>query len=76
MTRLTKPVRRECARTTDRGREIVLSLLPGDLLTFRRKGARTTYTLTIEAAYHLAAKCYARAEEAAKKAKRKARMGK
>ena len=56
MTRLTKPVRRECARTTDRGREIVLSLLPGDLLTFRRKGARTTYTLTIEAAYHLAAK--------------------
>ena len=75
MTTLTKRVSRLCPRTTDRGREIVLTLLPGDLLTFRRKGTRTAYVVTIEAAYHLAAKCYAKAAQAEKLAARKARRG-
>jgi hypothetical protein len=70
MTKLTKPITRECPRTTDRGREIILSLLPGDLLTFRPKGRRITFTLSIRAAYDLSAKLYARDVAMEKKAKR------
>jgi hypothetical protein len=73
MTTLTKPVRRECARTSDRGRNLILELSPGDVIRLRRKGTRTVYVVSIGAVWSLAAKLYARDVAMEKKAKRHAR---
>lgn len=63
MTKLSRQVRRECCRTADRGRPIIVSLEPGDVLGFRAKGTRTTYRLPVHHCYLMAA---AAAAEAAK----------
>ena len=58
-TQLKKAVHRETETTVrDKGarRELVLSLLPGDLIGVRLKGTRTTYTIDSVAAYHFAVK--------------------
>lgn len=73
MTVLTKPVRRECPRTLERGRTIILELRPGDVLAFRAKGTRTTYTTTVAACFHLAARQYAAEQRKLKAEARKAR---
>ena len=73
MTRLTKPIRRETVRTAVQGREIIVILQPGDLIAFRQKGCRKTYTTTIGACFWLAAKADAVEQAKIKKAERKAR---
>jgi hypothetical protein len=55
MVKLKRRVVRECTRTFRRRRPVVVGLEPGDVLTFRVKGTRERYTLTIgEAMYHAA----------------------
>lgn len=53
MTILTKPVRR--LASVDGGRvDIAVTINPGGTLTFREKGSRREYTITIMSAYRLA----------------------
>jgi hypothetical protein len=60
MTSLTKPVSRLTTRLRDRGRPIVVTLEPGDTITFRAKGTRTLYRTSREAWYMLSARAAAR----------------
>ncbi len=53
MTDLTKPVRRR-GRIPYRGRRIVVSLEPGDMLGFRLERTRRTEYLTIAGCYERA----------------------
>jgi hypothetical protein len=55
MTELVHPVTRVCRRYADRGRPLVVSLLPGDLVAVRRKGERTRYLITVWEVYKRAA---------------------
>jgi len=73
VTTLTRVVKRECPRTMDRGRAIILELRPGDIISLRRKGTRTAYSTTIQAVYMLAARQYAAELRRIKAEARKAR---
>ena len=73
MTSLTRTVRRECCRTAEHARPVIVTLEPGDLIRFRLKGTRTTYTTTLLACYHLAARIYATEQAKQRVATRKAR---
>jgi hypothetical protein len=54
-TLLTKPVSRETLAVTDHpGRKIIVTLEPGDMISFRAKGKRTTYEVPLAACYNLA----------------------
>jgi hypothetical protein len=53
-TKLTKPVRRETLSISSRGRKLIASLEPGDLLTFREKGRRGIYEVSLGHAFNLA----------------------
>jgi len=75
MTPLTKPVRRVTLLRVDRSRQAVVSLEPGDLITIRLKGTRTTEVIPIGAVYDLAVKIRVRAEKAERLAKKKAKAG-
>lgn len=45
-TLLTKPVKRELLSSTDRkGRKMIVTLEPGDLLSFRPKGSKRTVSV-------------------------------
>lgn len=46
MTKLTKPITRELVYA-DRGRTILVTLEPPDLITYRFKGKRTRYTVSL-----------------------------
>ena len=78
MTKLTKEVRR-ITYALHRGREIVVAMRPPDLLTFRLKGTRKEYPLSVVGAFNLAAKveanhmmkCKAEARKARKAARAK-----
>ena len=70
MTTLTRPVRRETTRTTDGGRQIIVTLEPGDLIRFRLKGCRKTFATTLHACYYMAVKAEVQAARQAKKAAR------
>ncbi len=81
MITLTKPVRRLTRDTLDsfygckvRGRQLRVSLEPGDLLVMAPKGTRQVETLSLFDAYRFAITCRAnqtkREKEAARKAKR------
>lgn len=74
MTRLTKRVERETDARGWRGkRNLIVALVPGDLVEVREKGTRKRWSLPIEAIYDLAVK----AEVASKKrAKAEARKSK
>jgi len=54
-TALTKPVRRLCTRIKDGGRNIIVSLEPGDILTFRTVGFKSTYRIALEPLFNRAA---------------------
>lgn len=74
MTRLTKPVTRETdARGWRRKRNLIVSLLPGDLIELREKGTRKRWTITIEAVYDIAVKAEVAMAKRAKAEARKAR---
>ena len=54
-TLLTKSIHRECLAVTDMtGRKQIITLEPGDMLAFRSKGKRMTYSVPIAACYNLA----------------------
>lgn len=76
MTKLTKEVRR-VSYALHRGREIIVAMRPPDLLTFRLKGTRKSYPLSVIGAFNLACKVEAFAamkqKAEARKAKRTAR---
>lgn len=59
-----------------RPRQIVVSICPGDLLTFREAGTRTRFTLPIDACMKQAIRVKANADLIEKKKARKARRGK
>jgi hypothetical protein len=78
-TKLTKAVYRETdGKVPGRGREyrhLICGMGPGDILTFRLKGTRKSFSCTIEGAYHWACKLWAQQERARKLAERKAKRG-
>lgn len=71
MTNLTKTVRQETA-TLYRGRPLIIELHPG-YLTLREKGKRHAVTVEYRAALDLGYKILSRAEQAERKARRRAR---
>ncbi|MHC4121967.1 MAG: hypothetical protein ACYSSI_00205 [Planctomycetota bacterium] len=76
MTDLEKPVSRVsrgCIRECGKPREIVITLMPPNVLYFRAKGCRRKYALTAEACYMLAVKAHVADEKKLKKKARKKR---
>ena len=73
MTALTRVVSRVTLRpeSRDAGRQIVVGLMPGDLLTFRLARGRKTWTLPVSAAYSLAVKLAVAAEAKANPKRRR-----
>ena len=54
-TLLMKELSRETlAVTNHKGQKMIITLEPGDVLTFRAKGKRTSYSVPIQACYNLA----------------------
>jgi hypothetical protein len=76
MTKLNKEVVR-VTHTLHRGREIIVAMKPPDMLTFRLKGTRHVYPLSIVGAFNQAMRIEALAlmqkAQADRKAKRDAR---
>lgn len=72
MTDLTKRVKRRTI-TGYRGRRIVVSLLPGDVLSFREERTRQEYLLSIQGAYIYAVQLEVERRKREKAAQRKAR---
>jgi hypothetical protein len=74
MTKLTKPVQRETAKTYS-ARPVIVTLSPcGDdeaLIGLRLKGTRTQYTARLSDVYRLAALWHGQAEATAKRQARK-----
>lgn len=73
MTRLTKQVRRELCRTTEQHRPIIVTLEPGDVISFRQKGCRKVWRTSLEACLHMAIKSEALAAQKAKRETRRTR---
>ena len=77
MTLLVKAVRRETqitVRDRSKRRNLIVTLLPGDVIELRAKGTRKAYVLDIETVYQVAMKIEAdhvrRAKDAARKSKK------
>jgi len=70
MTPFNKPVRRR-TDTPHRGRRLIVSLEPGDVIGFREERRRKIYYTTAAACFDLAVKQYAAAQRALKKTARK-----
>ena len=75
MTPINKPVRRRTVAPIYRGRRLVVSLVPGDVITFREERTRREYLLSISGAYVYAVRLTVAKEKAEKLAARKARKG-
>ena len=75
MTALTRVVSRVTLRpeSRDAGRQIVVSLLVGDLLEFRLSRGRKRFLLPVSAAYSLAVKLAVAAEAKANPKRRRRR---
>ena len=56
MTTLTKNVRRETCNTFEQHRPVIVTLEPGDLISFRQKRGRKVWRTTVAACFHLAVK--------------------
>ena len=70
MTDLTKRVKRR-TNATYRGRRIVVSLMPGDVLGFREERTRREYLLSVSGAYTYAVMLEVERRKLEKAAKRK-----
>jgi hypothetical protein len=70
-TPLAKPVRRRTLAPHRRGRRVVVSMVPGDVLTFRDERTRTEYSLPVGFAYDMAVKLHVAAKRAEKKRARR-----
>lgn len=66
MTPITKAVKRRTV-APHRGRRIVVSLEPGDLIGFRAERTRRTFYVTAAACFDLAMKMHVAADRAAKR---------
>lgn len=53
-TKLTKTLSRELLHGDDRGRALLVELLPGDRIAFRLKGKRTRYETSLHSVFVLA----------------------
>lgn len=73
MTDLTKRVKRRTVNAQHRGRRIVVSLLPGDVLSFREERRRGEYLLSIAGAYIYAVQLEVERRKRERAAQRKAR---
>jgi hypothetical protein len=62
MTKLKKAISREAMNTAEQGRPLMVTLEPGDTISFRQKGLRKVYRTTLAACFWLAVKTEA-AEE-------------
>ena len=75
MTATNKAVQRVTTREYSvlyrKARPIVVRIAPGDVLEFREKGRRGRWLLAIETAFRHAVQLQARADAAARKAKRR-----
>jgi hypothetical protein len=78
MTKLTKEVTR-VTNTLHRGREIIVSIRPPDMLEFRLKGTQHRYPLSIVGAFNQAMRIEAltlmKKQQLERKARRAARRG-
>lgn len=74
-TALHKPVRRRTIAPITRGRRLIASFLPGDVIGFREERTRREYLLSISGAYFYAVRLAVAARKAEKLAARKARKG-
>ena len=72
MTPLQKPVRRRCV-IPHRGRRLVVSLEPGDLVSLRPEGTRRVEYLSIAAMHDWAVRQRVEAERKSKRAAKVAR---
>jgi len=76
MTKLTKPISRETARTVQ-GRPVIITIIPAGsqaeaLIQLRLKGARTRYTCALSDVYRMAALWHGQKLAKAKRDARKA----
>jgi len=53
-TKLNKPVRRQLQSTDRKGRALIISIEPGDILTFRPKGAKRKLSIYVGFCFQLA----------------------
>ena len=60
MTKLDKNISRETTRPAEAGRPLIVTLEPGDIISFRLKGTRQVVKTTLMACYHMALKAEAR----------------
>jgi hypothetical protein len=72
MTPLLKPIHRRCV-IPHRGKRVVVTLEPGDLITMRHERERKAYSVPIAAVYDMAVKAHVQALKAEKKALKKGR---
>jgi hypothetical protein len=61
MIGLVKPLSRLTTHWRQRGRPVVVTLEPGDSISFRLKGTRTIFRTSLEGCFWLAARALARA---------------
>jgi len=66
-TKLRKPVVREVEDWNGRGKSMMVSLLPGGVVSFREKGTRKSFDITVGAAYIAAVKRMVDLENAEKR---------
>jgi|TARA_R110002020_G_scaffold361044_1_gene573686 hypothetical protein len=76
MTKLNKPITRECRDAQLDGRPAIVSLLPNDIIRIRPKGCRYTLDIPIDAVIWQAARAKAaKAAAEKKKARQLRRLG-
>lgn len=58
-TELKKNVVRKCTNTSHKGRMLIVTLAPGDMIGMRQEGMRTTYWGSLESVFWVLAKQHA-----------------
>lgn len=53
-TLLLKTIKRQLLAPDRRGRALIVEIEPGDMVSFRQKGKRTRYTISLHSCYQLA----------------------
>ena len=74
-TMLKKKVVRKCERSFHKGRQLVVMLEPGDILSMREAGRRTVYSAPLERVFYMLARWYADDEIRRKKEEKKMAKG-
>ena len=74
-TALKKRVVRKCERSFHKGRQLIVMLEPGDILSMREGGRRTVYSAPLEKVFYMLARWYADDEVRRKKEEKKLAKG-